>query len=532
MTIPRFSSLLIMLALGHEASAVQMGQISSESVRGQPLLARVTLYGPATVAAHDLQAELLPAFGADTDTLALFDVHARIETNEYGEQALVITSARAFDATSLSLRVRLRDGIHAVVRHFELTIPAAPAPRLTAATATVRKAPARRAPRATLAGNEASAPATLTALTNEYGPVRAGQSLWGILQETGLAGTGSQQLMKDIVAANPQAFVGGDATRLRVGVTLRLPEGRSVAKAAPRATAARDGKQAIDADTAARLERLATQFAEIRARYAAQQRQSATSSASSQPTLAAPQLKSNPTVAVADKTSANPHAAEAVAPAKAVSKIAKPAPKVNAPAPSAKAESLLDTLARNVDGKILLGIGAVLLAAALLLGGLRIGRRLRNRLSDAGVRSADRELVAEIARKTEKRAQLEDEVKRMIAGRRDTGSEPVPGMLRPADILSGPRASLDEIETRIAHGQYNEAEAMLEQTIADAPNNHRAKLRLAEIYYLNERHEEFVDLADEIHRQHRRDIGDCPNHYISLYFVQTLKANVIRGRYM
>jgi len=49
---------------------------------------------------------------------------------------------------------------------------------------------------------------------------------------------------------------------------------------------------------------------------------------------------------------------------------------------------------------------------------------------------------------------------------------------------------------------------MLDVVIAQAPTNHRAKLRLAEIYYLNERVEEFVALASEIAAQHRNDIGD------------------------
>ncbi|CAN0512238.1 unnamed protein product, partial [Phaeothamnion confervicola] len=56
-----------------------------------------------------------------------------------------------------------------------------------------------------------------------YGPVRAGQSLWGILKETGLARGDSHALMREIVAANPHAFVGADARRLRLGVMLQLP---------------------------------------------------------------------------------------------------------------------------------------------------------------------------------------------------------------------------------------------------------------------------------------------------------------------
>lgn len=509
MTIPRFSSLLIMLALGREASALQMGQMTSQSLRGQPLLARVSLYGMSSVAAGDVRAELLPAFGANDDSLAAFDVHARIETNESGEQAIVISSARAFEASNLTLRVRLHEGARAMVRHFALNIPAAPVGRTANSTRPAHTAPTRRAPRAVAVDDNTVVSPALTAMTEDYGPVRAGQSLWGILKETGLAAADSRQLMKDIVAANPQAFVGGDATRLRVGVVLRLPRHAGLARTASTTPTAQAAGQAIDAETAARLERLATRFAQIRARYAAQQRQAATAAVTvPQATPFAPPAETAKVVTSPSATSEVKQPVAASTAAASPAKVIKPRVKTVASAPRAEADSPMEALARYVDGRILMGLGAVLLAAALLLGGQGLGRRLRSRMAEAGVRSADREMVAEIARKTEKRAQLEDEVKRMMAGRRDGTGESASGGLRPADMLSGVRASLDEIETRIAHGQYNEAEAMLEQTIAETPNNFRAKMRLAEIYYLNERHEEFVDLADEIHRQHRRDIGD------------------------
>jgi hypothetical protein len=289
--------------------------------------------------------------------------------------------------------------------------------------------------------------------------------------------------------------------------------------ATPAPRAPRAAKPAADAETAARLERLAIKFAEIRARYAAQKSDTAASpSPLTAGVVAADTEKSTPP-AVALSPVVQPAAAVATqstaiakpTPAAAHAESIKPTPPLRDNADSANSESLGDKLAQLLDGKVLLTLGASLLLAALLLVGTRLGRRLRGRVAEAGLRSADRELVAEIGRKAEKRVQLEDEVKRMIAGRRDGADEPVASAsngLCPADLLHGARASLEDIETRIAHGQYNEAEAMLEQTIADTPNNHRAKLRLAEIYYLNERHEEFVDLADEIHRQHRSDIGD------------------------
>lgn len=498
MTIPRFSSLLIMLALGHDALALQMGQMSSESTRGQPLAARVSVYGAALVAATDLRAQLLPAFGAPLESLSMLGLRARIETAENGTQAIVISSELAIDAATLALRVRLHEGARAQLRHYDLIIPAAPAPSSAGATRPSRPAKAARAV-ASRNNNVPPAPRNAAASGN-YGPVRAGQSLWSILKETGLTRGDSHALMREIVAANPHAFVGAEAQRLRLGAMLQLPAAaRTVSAIAPSAIAAppRADTQAPDAETAARLKQLAIKFADIRARYAHQQAPTSAPTdaamitalaASAQP---APAASTNaPTTSV---KSSQPSSDETVT---------KPQP--------AYSDALLDTVAQYLDGKMLIGLGASLLLVALLTVGVRVARRLRSRLADAGVRSADRELVAEIARKAEKRVQLEGEVKRMIAVRREGGGQAAPSVLRPADLLPAARAraALEDIETRIAYGQYHQAEAMLEQTITVTPNNYRAKLRLAEIYYLHERHEEFVDLADEIQRKHRSDIGD------------------------
>ena len=144
MTIPRISSLLVVLALGQDALAAQMGQISSASVRGEPLVARVTLYGMSSPNDAEMRAELLPAFGVASDQFELLDMRSHIETDVSGVQTIVITSARPFDAARLALRVRLREGTRAVVRHFELNVPPAPAPRVSLAAPASRPLPARR----------------------------------------------------------------------------------------------------------------------------------------------------------------------------------------------------------------------------------------------------------------------------------------------------------------------------------------------------------------------------------------------------
>lgn len=508
MTIPRIASLLLMLAVGCDALALQMGQASTQSERGQTLNARISLYGMSPAPDVAPSVELIAEFGAAPNSLVALGLHAAIKNDARGDAYIALTSSAAYDDASLAFRLRLKHGTRAVVQHYRLVIPAAPRPQPARLIRNTRPPQPRHA----------AAPVAVAELEHPggtqsgiYGPVRAGQSLWRILEETGLARGDVKTRMRNIVAANPTAFVAGDATRLRVGAMLNVPTANATTrvvpmKAAPAVAANPVAREAITAaELAARLERLAVKFAEIRTRYAAQ------AHPQSSPRAAVPPLVHQPLVAAAIVTQ---DAQTVSAPAPTEPVVIKNAQ----PAPPAAPESVVETapsagssqtaFADYIDGASLKYLGGLLLLGLVIVAGGRFAHRLRGRRAAAGVRSADRALVAHITRKAEKRVQLEGEVKRMIAGRRASGDQAPAQALSPADLLTGARASLADIENRIAHGQYNEAEAMLEQTLADTPNNFRAKLRLAEIYYLNERLEEFVGLADEIYRQHRADIGD------------------------
>ena len=504
MTIPRITSVLIILALGRDALALQLGQISGQSRRGQPLAARITLYGVPPIQRDALAVEIRAEFGAPADTLARLGVQATLASDDSGASYIAISSSAAVDEEQLALRVRLKEGSTALVRRYTLTPAARPAPR--AAPIVPDSWPA-----------SITAPVA-TATNNHYGPVRPGQSLWRILQEIGLARSANGPLMRAIVVANPAAFVGGDPTRLRAGAMLRLPDAAAIGTAAQATIAlptahANDNAQLAVADPAlaARLARLAKRFALIRARYAEQK---------GQPT-SPPDISKQVDVPRHDKPSA---LLIARTPANTPVPVGEPTSAANAPGLPAPitvnktkpaSQPVSATVAHGpaargdyAAGERLLLLGGGTLGLALVMLVMRLGRRLRNRRADAGVRSADRNLVAEIARKTEKRVQLEGEVKRMIAGRRAAAESPMSSGLRPVDLLAGIHPSMEDIETQIAHGQYDKAANMLEQIIAAGPHNHRAKLRLAEIYYLNERREEFVELIEDIHRRHRSDIDD------------------------
>lgn len=493
-----------MFTLGSDALALQLGQISSQSWRGQPLAARITLYGAAPSKSDALEVEIAAEFGASEHAFAKLGVHAKIANDISGERYIALVSSAAIEQAQLAFRVRLREGSLALVRRYALTMSAAPTPR--PASSFSRTVPASTTP-------------TVATIPNaNYGPVRAGQSLWRILEEMGLARGATGTLMRTIVAANPAAFVGGDPTRLRVGAMLRLPDTRGSAKSARATVVTAAPRVAVntdpvggDAALAARLDRLKRRFASIRAQYAEQKKSTASHSEFLKQAKASGQNQAamTPVIQSTEKTRA------IVAPTQAVAKTLPPPPSVAVikpkVAPQPVTNIVIDEAAARgnyATAKTLLLVGGGALGIVLVTLALQLKRRLRGQRADAGVRSADRDRVAEIARKTEKRVQLEDEVKRMIAGRRATTEDPIANAQRPADLLGSGSVSMEDIETHIALGRYDNAEKMLKRVITVGPNSHLAKLRLAEIYYLNERHEEFVALSEEIYRHHRGVIGD------------------------
>ena len=498
MTIPRITTLLMMLTLGGEAMALQLGQISSQSSRGQPLAARITLYGAAPGKSAALTVEVAAEFGASEDAFTKLGVHAKIANDVSGERYITLASSAAIELAQLAFRVRLTDGSLALVRRYALTMSAGPTPRLASSFSR-------------------TVPASITPNAN-YGPVRAGQSLWRILEKMGLARGATGTLMRTIVAANPAAFVGGDPTRLRVGAMLRLPDTTGIAQAA-RATVVTAAPRAAvntnpiggDAALAARLDRLKRRFASIRAQYADQKNSPAPQSEVLNQAVAPGQNQA----AVTPVTQRTEKAPATLARTKAVAKTLPLPPSIAVikPKPAAQSVSnividLAATRGNYATAKTLLLVGGGALGIALVTLAFQMKRRWRGRRADASVRSADRDRVAEIARKSEKRVQLEGEVKRMIAGRRAATEDPAPNAQRPVDLMGSGPVSMEDIETHIALGRYDNAEKMLKRVITAGPHNHLAKLRLAEIYYLNKRHEEFVALSEEIYRRHRGDIGD------------------------
>lgn len=532
--LPGFLFCVAALVAGQSVSALQLGQVVVESTRGQTLSAYVVLFGAPPADGNALGVEVLPAFGIDGT-----DIRGRVVV-EGDNVRIALDSATPVVAAELGLRIRLRDGRTSRVQSYTLRLPppAAPSRPFAVRSETSRAQLPERTRR-----SRAPAPAR-TNKAGSVGSVRPGQTLWGILQQQGLADGDVAARMRAVVDANPEAFADHDPNRLRVGAMLDLTvlgNGSTATEASgastqpstievkdttpkPRVDIARPAEAApLDAETLARLAALSEKFAAIRARYAAQQQHatgqsgSRTTSDVSAPATTTAQLpatteggKTNAlpasSAALPSKVTSNSNAATRGVPQDATAATPR-SPSPTAPVAAADTDESSDHSTRNMG----IALGVAMALALLAAGGVTALRALaRRRARRSGQLSNDRDLVAEISRKTEQRLQLEDEVKRMVAGRRDAerAPSPPPSVIERAIARGTDVASVEEIESRIAHGQYNEAESMLEQVIAATPGNFRAKLRLAEIYYLNERHEEFVELAEEIYSRHRSDIGD------------------------
>ena len=266
-----------------EALAVQLRQLSSYSRLGEPLIARIDLYGAQTDQLTLSSFELRPEIGAPTGSAeqrVLSTVLLSLARDRRGQPYLKLTSTVPVTEPIISFRLRLRTGTTTSVRHYTLALdPAA----------------YRSKPVPSVAEERDIAPMTI-ASASRYGPVRSGQSLWRIMQETGLVTDDTRATIERIVADNPHAFVAGDATRMRAGVLLVLPQRDSAAAARPatksvaairppadlpmpsaqsgdRGTGAARVSRATarDVSRAARLAALEAKFAAIRKRYALQQ---------------------------------------------------------------------------------------------------------------------------------------------------------------------------------------------------------------------------------------------------------------------
>lgn len=563
MSVPARTLLLLTVLLTPPlAQALGLGGLSGNGALGARLEAFVPLHLAPGEHARIERIDVLPDVFARDDATPLADLVARLE-REGAQSYIHLTTNTPLRVDRLRFRLRVQTTQGAVIARYALRV-STPAARSMQAPRAARDSSRSRADAAIVARSTQPVAAPPQAGEARYGPVRHGESLWAIAKRIAPA-RDIQATMQALHALNPQAFVGGDMNRLRLGVVLTLPTDASRSNAATdeastrtadtplaniateparaaqtnavdaldellRSEDARPEDTAQDATTttreqastasqavtdtrassidpalAQRLRELDAKFAAIRAQYTT-------------PTLA---LDAPPAIDAPRNETTN---------APPVTPRALPAPQ----APSANETPATTPADDTLPAWLLVGVAAGLVLALGLVLSSRLQRRTlvrRSQSTAADVRAADASRRAEVARKAENRVRLESEIQGLLRRKQHTPPAPVPPVAAsPLAETTAPPISPSEhtldalaitqggsllendrevaIDANIAHGRYAEAEVLLRETIKAHPRNVPAKLRLAEVYYITEKLEGFAAVATDLKEHHRGDLTD------------------------
>jgi pilus assembly protein FimV len=559
---------LILLTAGRTATAFNLGQIAVRSHAGEALDASVTLYIAPRERADDMQVSIdedlfAPRSLAQHALLAQLDARVVHHTDSHSE--LRIRSRAPLALTQFSFRLRVASGSVALTRNYAIALRAAPAPRRlargTQRMRNVTRAQALANPRV-----EVTAGAIRIDPASDTYTVRSGDSLWAIARRIA-SGANIEATMRALHAANPAAFIAGDSDRLKAGAVLRLPDAiTEMASAAPTrretdqprgipqqttsvdATPARASTAAVpqkpptqdrfdvltqldaheeapaaptsavvpattsgasvvrDLALAQRLAALDVKYAAIWARYGG------TAATAGEPPRSAPStgIGTDTAVVTSDIVVTPPSAKPTPAPRKP-EKVSPPSKPPRQAAPAATTTETADV----VETSLLAAVGTVLLLFTTLW--IRVRQRQVRRRA---------QLTAHLAREAEQRAAVAEKAGRGVVGLevRDRDRLPVPAVselegfefsttlenLDEAGVNTGPDLFAQtrvEIDASIAHGRYQDAERLLLKVVAMTPRNAQARLRLAEVYFITERVQEFVALAEVLHQHHRADLS-------------------------
>lgn len=219
--------------------ALGLGEISLNSALSQPLDAEIKLLDVGNLTDADVRVRLAPAdvFSRSGVERLYFFNDLRFEPLLRGDSSVIrVLSTQPVREPYLNFIVEVARPSGRLYR--EYTVLLDPPGSASFVPAASPAAPAFVASARPVA-NERPRPAVMPAaqLGNRYSVV-GGDSLWKIasrLAATAGSSAPPAALMDDLYALNPQAFINGDVSRLRVGAQLLLPD-----RVAPLATAASD----------------------------------------------------------------------------------------------------------------------------------------------------------------------------------------------------------------------------------------------------------------------------------------------------
>jgi pilus assembly protein FimV len=221
----RFLGIVLMLVWNATGLAVGLGDIKVESGLNQAFLARVEVLLSAGEAPGDWTFEL-----GDEKRYDLMGLRYPRDANRMGvtllqlangKTEILLEGQRPVTELFLDIVLTLNDGRSVQVRHYPVLIDflrlAEPTQAVVGRPVVVRPGPVR--PQAK------PQQVQFRAGKGIYGPVQPGENLWRIAKKVrGDSGMNLNDLMAAIFQLNPDAFMGNDMGRLKVGMPLILPE--------------------------------------------------------------------------------------------------------------------------------------------------------------------------------------------------------------------------------------------------------------------------------------------------------------------
>lgn len=533
---------LLLSLFAADSFAMQMGEMNSHSQLGEPLNATIGLWLSPRDKAQPIRLKISPdiAYRGDSRMTEIVDaMEARLERSANGTPYVRISTSAPISEPIVAFRLKVFAGDNAIMRNFALALDPAPVQPVRRARAARTQPHTIQMPPAVIDGSAYT--------------VARGDTLWGIARRvSGVTGTTTATAAEQIFAANPHAFVNGNQDRLMLGASLKLP-GTAATETATPTTESRvsreAGAPATTAPTALEQPSSATQTARTKVRWQERKPEVAAELAALKEKYAALKARydtqSTPAVTLETGTESTGAAATSVAapasrPLQAntesptVTPTAQPItqePQSDLPTTSASSaagadQSLTDEgVAMGVDTQVvsiwasstfqLVVFSILAIIASLLI--YAVARRsvvaLRARHAELRYYEQEENRKAEVALKAKNRIEMETEVKKMLderdeADRADVKKDQEVAAANMAALTAGNEEAEAAIDQSIAHGRYAEAEGLLTEVIAATPRNYSAKLRLIEVYYMTERVDEFCQLADDLHHNHRSEMAD------------------------
>ena len=221
----QFFALGLLWVWSAAAVAAGLGDIQVESGLNQPFLARIEVLASSQETPSDWTVELVDADRYASLGLrfpgAAKQMRVGLSQLANGKTEIVLEGQLPVTELIFDIVVSLNDGHAWQLRHYPVLVSF---PQISEPIATIADPPVVPRPHVVIPRTE---PQQVQYQAGEgiYGPVRPGESLWLIANNArDDYGLSLQDLMAAIFQLNPDAFIGGDIDRLKVGVPLVLPD--------------------------------------------------------------------------------------------------------------------------------------------------------------------------------------------------------------------------------------------------------------------------------------------------------------------